>query len=87
MPPRPSIRTTRRLIRSEKETDKGSGATHYHKPITYGGLSTELRKIILAADLTEHELLGMIAAQLKINNMHLMLGSDEEITEDDIEWP
>ena len=69
-----------------KYTDPGKGTTHRHK-INYGNLSQYVRDKIAEADLTEHELLERIVIQMKINNLHRAILSDEEITEDDINWP
>ncbi len=55
--------------------------------VSYSNLTSSLKTRISAADLTEHELLGRIIIQQKINNLHRMSLSDLAIDEDDIEWP
>lgn len=54
--------------------------------VAESSLSTALRKKI-GPDLTEHELLEMLVITVNKLVEHLMAGSDEDITEDDISWP
>ena len=69
-----------------KYTDIMRGLTQ-RVPVGYGNLSQYVRDKIAEADLTEHELLERIVIQMKINNRHRAILSDEEVTEDDINWP
>ena len=55
--------------------------------VRYSNLTQDLKDRIAETDPTEHELLEWIVIQIKINNLHLMKLSNQNITEDDIDWP
>lgn len=55
--------------------------------VSYSNLTSSLQTRISALDLTEHELLEMIVITVNKINIHLMAGSDLDLTEDDISWP
>lgn len=77
------------MLRPRFVPDRDLSDTRVHIPkstVRYSDLHSTL-KAIIGPDITEHELLEMIVITVNKMVMHLMAGSDEDITEDDISWP